>query len=234
MRDHAVGPVGCVNVRVVVIHSVVFDIGETLVDETRIFTRWADRLRIPRLTFFGVIGGVLAEGGEVTDAFTTFKPGFNLAVESAAWRADEPDARREHFGPEDLYPDVRPALTALRDAGVAVLVAGNQPAQAARTLREMELPVDGVHVSEDWGVAKPDPVFFERVHDIAGGPADGILYVGDRLDNDVDPARAAGMRAALVRRGILGYLHAERSEAERADVVIDSLTELPAWVKDSP
>ncbi|WP_393916332.1 HAD family hydrolase [Halostreptopolyspora alba] len=215
------------------IRSVVFDVGETLVDETSVFARWADRLGIPRLTFFGVIGGVLAEGGEVTDAFTTLRPGFDLDRESAAWRAEEPGSRREHFGPEDLYPDVRPALTALRDAGLGVLVAGNQPTEAGRTLRAMDLPVDGVHVSEEWGLAKPDPAFFERVRAIAGVPSGELLYVGDRLDNDVDPARAAGMRAALVRRGILGYLHAERPGAERADVVIDSLTELPAWIEGS-
>ncbi|MBB4933669.1 HAD superfamily hydrolase (TIGR01549 family) [Lipingzhangella halophila] len=215
------------------IRSVVFDVGETLVDETRIFTRWADRLGIPRLTFFGIIGGVLAEGRELTDAFTTVRPGFDLATESAAWRTEEPGSRREHFGPEDLYSDVRPALDALRDAGLGVLIAGNQPSEAGRELLAMDLPVDGVHVSEDWGVAKPDPAFFERVRATAGVPAGEILYVGDRLDNDVDPAKAAGMRAALVRRGILGYLHAERSGAERADVVIDNLTELPAWIKDS-
>ncbi|WP_236700263.1 HAD family hydrolase [Allosalinactinospora lopnorensis] len=215
------------------IRSVVLDVGETLVDETRIFGRWADRLGVPHLAFFGVIGGVLAEGRQLMDAFAIIKPGFDLATESAAWRAEEPDLLRENFGAADLYADVRPALTALRDAGLGVLIAGNQPLEAGPALEAMELPVDAIHVSEAWGVAKPDPAFFERVRVEAGSEPEEILYVGDRLDNDIVPAKAAGMHAALIRRGMWGYLHAERPEAERADVVIDSLAELPAWIKNS-
>jgi FMN phosphatase YigB (HAD superfamily) len=51
--------------------------------------------------------------------------------------------------------------------------------------------------------------------------------VGDRLDNDVLPASAAGMRTALLRRGPWGFLHAERPEAVRvADVIVDDLHSL--------
>jgi FMN phosphatase YigB (HAD superfamily) len=53
-----------------------------------------------------------------------------------------------------------------------------------------------------------------------------IAYVGDRLDNDVLPARAAGMVAVHVRRGPWGYLHARRPEAAQAHLRIDSLDEL--------
>jgi FMN phosphatase YigB (HAD superfamily) len=51
-----------------------------------------------------------------------------------------------------------------------------------------------------------------------------IAYVGDRVDFDVLPARAAGMVAVHIRRGPWGYLQAGR---ERAHVRIDSLGELP-------
>jgi FMN phosphatase YigB (HAD superfamily) len=53
-----------------------------------------------------------------------------------------------------------------------------------------------------------------------------ILYVGDRLDNDILPARKAGMRTAFVRRGPWGYLHAQRPEVELADMRIECLAEL--------
>ncbi|MFB9799730.1 HAD family hydrolase [Streptomonospora salina] len=210
--------------------SVVLDVGETLVDETRIFERWADRLGVPRLAFFGLMGAVLVEGRPLMDAFRLVKPDFELDAESAAWRADEPESMRENFDAGDLYADVRPALAELRAMGMNVVVAGNQPSAAGISLQAMELPANAVHVSEDWGVAKPDPAFFTRVVEAADATPGDILYVGDRIDNDVLPAKQAGLRTALLRRGMLGYLHAGRAEAREADTVLDNLAELPGWI----
>lgn len=219
----------------VTIRTVVFDVGETLIDETRIFARWADRLGVPHLAFFGTIGGVIASGGTHLDAFRLFAPDFDLAAESARWRAQDPDGAREHFGPEDLYPDVRPGFAALRERGLTLVVAGNQPPAAGPTLEAMDLGVAGIGISDDWGVAKPDPVFFDRTLDLVrrarpGAEPGEVLYVGDRTDNDVLPARAAGMRTALLRRGLYGYRHAERPEAAEADVVVDDLFGLDGWI----
>ena len=213
----------------------VFDVGETLVDETRIFARWADRFGVPHMAFFGTIGGVLASGGTITDAFRLLVPGFDLAAESARWRAEDPDGEREHFGERDLYPDVRPAFKAMREAGLSLVIAGNQPPEAGPALTAMELGVDGIGISDDWGVAKPSPAFFERVLSLARATrpdiaAEEILYVGDRVDNDVLPARRAGMRTALLRRGIYGYLHAAGEDAAYADVILDDLHRLVDWI----
>ena len=91
-------------------------------------------------------------------------------------------------------------------------------------LMAMDLPVDSVHTSDGWGVSKPAPGFFAKVAAVAGREPREILYVGDRLDNDVLPAAEAGMRTALLRRGPWGYLHAARPEArEAADVIVDDL-----------
>lgn len=223
---------GRVSVLFVTIRSVVFDVGETLIDETRIFSRWADWFGVPRLALFGLMGGVLAQGRPLTDAFRLIRPGFDLEAEVAAWKAADPDTLADGFDADDLYPDVRAALGGLRGLGVGVVIAGNQPAQARPALEAMELPADAVYVSADWGVEKPDPAFFTRVADAAGAAPAEILYVGDRVDNDVLPARAAGMRTALVRRGMLGYLHADRPDAKQADIVVDSLTELVPWTRE--
>jgi FMN phosphatase YigB (HAD superfamily) len=77
--------------------------------------------------------------------------------------------------------------------------------------------------SARWGVQKPSPEFFARVVCEAGVPADQIVYIGDRLDNDIIPARRAGMFAVFVRRGPWGYLHARRSEITSANAMIESL-----------
>ncbi|WP_402463007.1 HAD family hydrolase [Isoptericola aurantiacus] len=209
------------------VRAVVFDVGETLIDETRIFSRWADRLGVPRGTFLGLIGACAATDRPLSDAFRIARPGIDLDVEIPRWAAEDPHGLRENFDVDDLYPDVRPALAALRDVGLAVVVAGNQPPQARAALEAMDLPVDAIRTSDEWGVEKPDPAFFARVADLTGLAPSDTAYVGDRLDNDVLPAADAGMRPVLIRRGPWGFLHAERPEAARTDVV-DSLLELPA------
>ncbi len=92
--------------------------------------------------------------------------------------------------------------------------------------------MDGVATSGEWGVAKPDPRFFDRVVDFAAGEPDEILYVGDHRDYDVRAASDAGLKTALLKRGPWGHLWAQdRVVLERATWVIDSLVQLPALVR---
>lgn len=208
-----------------VIRSVVFDVGETLIDDTREFGAWADWLGVPRHTFSAVLGAVTAAGLNNADTFQVLRPGFDLEAERQ--RREEAGVG-EQIDEADLYPDVRPALTSLREAGVWVGVAGNQTVKAAGLLRALNLPVDAIATSGEWGVAKPHPGFFERVAELAPGTPDEIVYVGDHRDNDIVPARAAGLQPALIRRGPWGYLWANDDVIARdAEWVIDSLTELP-------
>jgi FMN phosphatase YigB (HAD superfamily) len=98
-----------------VIEAVVFDVGETLVDETREYGTWADWLGVPRHTFVSVFGAVIAAGKDYRETFQVFRPGFDLTREREM-RAEA--GKPEWFGEGDLYPDVRPALTALQELGV--------------------------------------------------------------------------------------------------------------------
>ncbi|HET9242733.1 MAG TPA: HAD family hydrolase, partial [Gaiella sp.] len=70
---------------------------------------------------------------------------------------------------------------------------------------------------------KPDPSFFERLVALSGAAAHEVAYVGDRADNDVLPALAAGMVAVHLRRGPWGMLQETPSGA----LAIRSLAELP-------
>jgi HAD superfamily hydrolase (TIGR01662 family) len=139
----------------------------------------------------------------------------------------------EWFGEDDLYPDVRPVLGELHDAGLWLGVAGNQTMAAGKLLRELDLPVDMVATSDDWGVSKPDPGFFQRVAESAPCAPGEILYVGDRLDNDIRPASQAGMETALIRRGPWGIIQEHDLDAERvATVRIRTLRDLPAKISE--
>jgi FMN phosphatase YigB (HAD superfamily) len=60
-----------------------------------------------------------------------------------------------------------------------------------------------------------------------GGPAE-ILYVGDRLDNDIRPGASLGLQTALIRRGPWATIQQDDPDVDRVPTMrIDSLTELP-------
>ncbi|MEZ4501199.1 MAG: HAD family hydrolase [Dehalococcoidia bacterium] len=98
------------------------------------------------------------------------------------------------------YPDVITTLEALMTAGFELRAASNG---------NMDLSVVGidrffasVELAFELGVSKPDPRFFEAVAQRAGVEPASMLVVGDRVDNDYEPARAAGMHAIVIdRRG---------------------------------
>jgi HAD superfamily hydrolase (TIGR01549 family) len=206
------------------IRTVCFDIGETLIDETRQWSEWAEFLGVPKLTLFTALGVTMWRGESHRRVFEIFRPDLDLAT---ARRLRAEQGYRYGFLASDLYPDAIPCLTALRDRGYRVMIAGNQPAEAAASLASLALPADVIATSGAWGVAKPDPRFFARVQELADGPPETIAYVGDRLDNDVLPARAAGMLAVFVRRGPWGWMHAERPEIDQAEIRLETLADLP-------
>lgn len=195
------------------IRAVFFDVGEVLVDETREYGTWADWLGVPRHTFSAAFGAVIAQGKDYRETFQIFSPGFDLATERKR-RAEA--GKPEWFGEDDLYADVRPCLSALRAQGLTVGVAGNQTARAEGILRDLRLPIDILGTSESWDAEKPSTAFFERLIDEAGVPAERILYVGDRLDNDIRPAAELGIKTAVVRRGPWGHI----LRGETADVIV--------------
>lgn len=80
-------------------------------------------------------------------------------------------------------------------------------------------------MSEELGVAKPDATFYARSLDLLGSPEPAdVAYVGDRIDNDVRPAAAAGLRAVWLRRGPWGII--PTVIPAEAVLVVDDLAEL--------
>jgi HAD superfamily hydrolase (TIGR01509 family) len=204
--------------------AVVFDVGETLYSEERSWGAWADWLGIPRWTLAAALGATVARRDDHRTALSMLRPGFDLAAEQAARAAagvpDDPVALY------DLAPGATECLDALRAAGVRVGVAANQPAAVAPLLDELLEPGELMGISESWGVSKPDPEFFARVVDALGLPAAEIAYVGDRVDNDVLPALAAGMTAVHLASGPWGVIQAEWPEAARATARVSRLADV--------
>jgi FMN phosphatase YigB (HAD superfamily) len=196
----------------VAIRAVFFDVGETLVDEERVWREVAAAAGLRPHVVWAALGKTIERGEEHWDLWRhldTERP-------ADAWT-------RIGYAPEDLFADAIPCLEGIRASGRLVGIAGNQSAEMEEWARSLELPVDVVTGSAGLGVRKPDPAFFAALVDLSGRDAGEVAYVGDRVDNDVLPALAAGLVAIHLRRGPWGLLQ----ETPPRAVGIGGLSELP-------
>jgi HAD superfamily hydrolase (TIGR01662 family) len=206
---------------------VCLDVGETLIDETRIWSTWADELRIPRLTFLAALGAVIERGEEYRDVFTVF------GVDDWQLRLASVEGGYGGFQPHDLYPDALRAIEGLRAAGYRVAIVANQPSARADELRAIGVDAEVMAMSETMAVSKPSAAFFDRALELMGSPHPGdVAYVGDRIDNDVRPASAAGMRAVWIRRGPWGVIQ-RAGDGPQPALTVDSLDELVERIGDA-
>ena len=192
--------------------AIFFDVGETLVDEERSWREVAARAGVGPHVLWAALGVTIERGEEHAELWRHLGIG-----RPKAW--DELVYERS-----DLYPDALACLESLRERGLFVGIAGNQTTALEQWALDEALPADVIASSASWGVRKPDRRFFERVIEVAACDPGEIAYVGDRVDNDVAPARAAGLVAVHVRRGPWGRLQS----GEDAHVIVDTLAELPA------
>ena len=117
---------------------------------------------------------------------------------------DHPTARRVMLEALEFtpYPDVEPALRDLRERGMTIVIASNWDCSLPEWLRPTGILglVDDVVTSAEVGAAKPSPRVFERALGIAGVEPADALHVGDKVDNDIEGAAAAGIRGVLLQR----------------------------------
>jgi putative hydrolase of the HAD superfamily len=100
------------------------------------------------------------------------------------------------------YPDVAPALSELRNRGLTLVAVSNWDCSLPRVLERFDLDglLDGTVTSAGAGARKPDRAIFEAALELAGCEPDEALHVGDTPEEDVDGARAAGIRPLLIDR----------------------------------
>jgi HAD superfamily hydrolase (TIGR01549 family) len=126
-----------------------------------------------------------------------------------------------------LEPDAVPCLKALAGKYRLGIIA-NQPSAVRDAMRRDGLDVyfEVWGVSDDVGLEKPDPRLFAHVLETAGVIPGRSAMVGDRLDYDVRPSKAAGMHAVWLLRGEAPDRPTPEQLAE-ADAAIRGLDELP-------
>jgi len=132
------------------------------------------------------------------------------------------------YPPGSLLTDVVPCLERLVADGYRIGVIANQPSAVRKAMRR-----DGIEgffehwgVSEDLGIEKPDPRLFSHAITQVGVKPSTAVMVGDRLDYDIRPAKAVGMRTVWVLRGEAPDDPTPEQLAE-PDAAVRTLDELP-------
>ena len=130
-----------------------------------------------------------------------------------------------------LRPDIDGLLCRLRDRGLRLGIVANQPQAARERLARAGIgDLFAYHgLSGVTGFSKPDPRAFQAAAETLGMTPAECIMVGDRIDNDIVPAKALGMAAILLRGG-RHRRQKPRSPAEEPDAVVTDVLELEAAI----
>lgn len=193
-----------------------FDVGSTLVDESAVYEK--------RMRRVAQTAGVTYEYVFQT-AMNFYKQNKKgdletirlLNVEKPKWRHED----------EKLYSDTEESLKRL-SAKYKIGVIANQSFGTKNRLEGFGILkyIDLVIASAEEGVAKPDSRIFEIALEKSNCEACRAVMIGDRIDNDIIPAKMLGMHTIWIKRGFCGYYWNITSEKERADYEVNSLTEI--------
>ena len=193
-----------------------FDIGSTLVDETEAYDhRVREMIAGTSITFkeFDDVRIALARQG-LDGNSAAIK---HLGLTKTPWHSED----------EVPYSDAHSTLAALVDKGYKLGIIANQKLGTEKRLESWGLRqyFDVIAASAEIGYAKPDKEIFEKAFELANCTAAESVMVGDRLDNDIIPAKAIGMKTVWVKNGLAQYQSAELGEGV-ADYQIGSLSDL--------
>jgi HAD superfamily hydrolase (TIGR01549 family) len=100
----------------------------------------------------------------------------------------------------ELFEDVLPVFDELRGVRLKIAVVSNGIRDLTEFVSHHRLDVDAIVDSRSHGRVKPHPTIFQAALDALDVPAVEAVMVGDSLEEDVEGARALGMRAILIDR----------------------------------
>lgn len=193
-----------------------FDIGTTLIDETGAYNhRIREAINGTDITFeqFQEKRRFFAEQNLRGDLETIEYFG----LMKTPWHKED----------EIPYPDAEDILQYLCDKGYKIGVIANQSAGTAQRLKSWGLLkyINVVAASAELGTAKPDKGIFEKAFEMAGCSAWEAAMIGDRLDNDIRPAKELGMKTVWIRQGFAIYQNPQSAD-EQPDHTVYDLSEL--------
>lgn len=192
-----------------------FDIGSTLVDETDCVKKRCEVIiesnNIDRQEFYDRVDECAK-----TDSYAVRAAALYYGAEIPRWYGEL----------EKLYPDTKMILEILSKKYKLGVIA-NQSLGTKERLDNWNIGkyFDVVVASAEAGWAKPDLKIFNLALEQAGCKPNDAVMIGDRLDNDIVPAKQIGMKTVWVRQGFAKY-QIICNESEQPDFIIDSISNI--------
>lgn len=198
-----------------------FDVGYTLVNEDAV---WEERCREQAQTDEAKKLGLSAADiyHEIEIASISRKPQFRTLIDKYSFKEVAP-YRTEL---EKLYKDAPAVIKALSQKYELGIIA-NQLDGLKERLEAFDLLQYFKYIISSWDVKimKPDIRIFEYALDKANCTPQEACMIGDRLDNDILPAKALGIKTVWIKQGF-GALQKPLSKSEEPDHSINNLSEL--------
>lgn len=198
------------------VNWIFFDVGSTLVDETEAYDHRAREM---------IVGTNITFSAFDSKRIELAKQGFDgnseaikfFGLKKTPWHSED----------ETPFDDALETLELLKRRGYNLGIIANQAVGTAQRLDAWGLLkyFSVVAASAELGVAKPNKLIFERAFELAGCQPHNSAMVGDRLDNDIVPAKSLGMKTVWIRKGLSTYQNTEFGK-NIADWVIDNLSDL--------
>lgn len=193
-----------------------FDVGSTLIDETECYNhRIRDAIAGTEITF------------EEFNEKRIFFAKQNLKGDIEAFKFYGLTKTPWNHEYEKRYDDAEAVLKALSEKGYRIGIIANQSAGTEKRLKNWGLMkyIELVIASAEEGVAKPDVEIFLRALNRADCSPENSVMIGDRIDNDIEPANRLGMKTIWVKQGFSAY-QKPVNEFQQADYSVDRLQDI--------
>ncbi len=193
-----------------------FDVGSTLIDETECYNhRIRDAIEGTDITF------------EQFNDKRIFFAKQNLKGDIEAIKFFGLTKTPWHTEDEKPYEETEHVIKTLYDKGYNIGIIANQSLGTEKRLEDWGLLkyIKLVVASAEEGVAKPDKEIFLRALSRAECLPENAVMIGDRIDNDIEPANRLGMRTIWVRQGFSIYQQ-PMNEYQKADYIIDRIKDV--------
>lgn len=198
------------------VHWIFFDVGSTLVDETEAYNHrireMIENTGIPFSTFDNKRIELAKQGLDGNSEAIRY-----FGLRKTPWHSED----------EKPFDDALETLEFLKKRGYKLGVIANQAAGTAQRLAAWGLLeyFDVIAASAELGAAKPDKLIFEKAFTLAGCQPQNAVMVGDRLDNDIIPAKELGMGTVWIRKGLAIHQPLALGK-DCADWIIEDLSDL--------
>lgn len=193
-----------------------FDVGSTLIDETECYNhRIRDAIEGTNITF-----------EQFNDKLIFFAKQ-NLKGDIEALKYFGLTKTPWHKEDEKPYEETERVLKALREKGYNIGIIANQSMGTEKRLENWGLMkyIKLVVASAEEGVAKPDKEIFLRALRRAECLPENAVMIGDRIDNDIEPAKKLGMKTIWVKQGFAVY-QTPVNDFQKADYAVDRLSDI--------